>query len=164
MGNKKPTTVASRGFLLKSFQFRQAPTASLTTRTTSVTCRTFRLITGVIVAFWLLFGQALFPPRERMKRPHNLRACLKTSPVRAPGLQGNRLFPGICRPRALTRRRGGVFKQALSWSSSFSLSGGTWREEGEQAKAWTPTYRSDQRKTQPQSPSHFCWPLARPCL
>ncbi len=42
------------------------------------------------------------------------RACLKTRPVRAPGLQATVITTGICRPRALTRRFGRVSKQALS--------------------------------------------------
>ncbi len=43
-----------------------------------------------------------------------LRACLKTRPVRGPGLQGLEPVPVCCRPRALTRRFVCVFKQALS--------------------------------------------------
>jgi hypothetical protein len=44
--NKKPTTIIGRGFLLKFGYIQQAPTASLTTTTTSVTtCRTFFNIT-----------------------------------------------------------------------------------------------------------------------
>ena len=42
-----------------------------------------------------------------------LRACLKTRPVRAPGLQGVGFPAKPCRPRALTRRPAGVFKHAL---------------------------------------------------
>ena len=42
-----------------------------------------------------------------------LRACLRTSPVRGPGLQEAVIPVGSCRPRALTRRAWGVFKQAL---------------------------------------------------
>ena len=42
-----------------------------------------------------------------------LRACLKTRPVRAPGLQCVAISAVSCRPRALTRRGAGVFKQAL---------------------------------------------------
>jgi hypothetical protein len=43
-----------------------------------------------------------------------LRACLKTRPVRGPGLQELEILAVSCRPRALTRRFGGVFKQALT--------------------------------------------------
>ena len=43
-----------------------------------------------------------------------LRACLKTRPVRAPGLQRMAVSAVSCRPRALTRRSAGVFKQALT--------------------------------------------------
>jgi len=42
-----------------------------------------------------------------------LRACLRTCPVRGPGLQEVEILAVSCRPRALTRRFGGVFKQAL---------------------------------------------------
>ena len=42
-----------------------------------------------------------------------LRACLKTRPVRAPGLQPAGLPAQSCRPRALTRRSTRVFKHAL---------------------------------------------------
>src|SRR5450759_880322 len=42
-----------------------------------------------------------------------LRACLKTRPVRGPGLHRMAVWAVSCRPRALTRRLGGVFKQAL---------------------------------------------------
>ena len=44
-----------------------------------------------------------------------LRACFKTRPVRAPGLQKARIVTEFCRPRALTRRFAGVFKHALKW-------------------------------------------------
>ena len=44
----------------------------------------------------------------------NLRACLKTRPVRAPGLQATGFSAKYCRPRALTRRFPRVFKHALS--------------------------------------------------
>ena len=44
---------------------------------------------------------------------HSLRACLKTRPVRGPGLQDWLDLVVSCRPRALTRQGGGVFKQAL---------------------------------------------------
>ena len=40
------------------------------------------------------------------------RTCLKTRPVRAPGLQEWPNWAIFCRPRALTRRFCGVFKQA----------------------------------------------------
>ena len=43
-----------------------------------------------------------------------LRACLKTGPVRAPGLQKAGVSTEFCRPRAVTRRFTGVFKKALS--------------------------------------------------
>ncbi len=43
----------------------------------------------------------------------SLRACLKTCPVGAPGLQRSTTLTNSCRPRALTRRRVRVFKQAL---------------------------------------------------
>lgn len=42
------------------------------------------------------------------------RACLKTRPVRGPGLQLWLDLAIFCRPRALTRRFGEVFKQALT--------------------------------------------------
>ena len=42
-----------------------------------------------------------------------LKACLKTRPVRAPGLQMTGFSAQPCRPRALTRRFPGVFKHAL---------------------------------------------------
>ena len=42
-----------------------------------------------------------------------LRACLKTRPVRAPGLQATGFSAKSCRPRALTRRFPRVFKHAL---------------------------------------------------
>src|SRR6266498_3923432 len=42
-----------------------------------------------------------------------LGACLKTRPVRAPGLQRMAISAVSCRPRVLTRRGAGVFKQAL---------------------------------------------------
>ena len=42
-----------------------------------------------------------------------LRACLKTRPVGAPGLQARPNWAISCRPPALTRRSCGVFKQAL---------------------------------------------------
>ena len=44
----------------------------------------------------------------------NLRAGLKTRPVGAPGLPDKWIPLDLCRPRALTRRFGRVFKQALS--------------------------------------------------
>ena len=44
----------------------------------------------------------------------SLRACLKTRPVGAPGLPDKWIPLDLCRPRALTRRFGRVFKQALS--------------------------------------------------
>jgi hypothetical protein len=40
-------------------------------------------------------------------------ACLKNRPVRGPGLQGIEILAVSCRPRALTRRFGRFFKQAL---------------------------------------------------
>src|SRR6266581_3483198 len=43
----------------------------------------------------------------------SLRACLKTRPVGAPGLPDKWIPLDLCRPRALTRRFGRVFKQAL---------------------------------------------------
>ena len=43
-----------------------------------------------------------------------VRACLKTRPVRAPGLQATGFSAKACRPRALTRRFPRVFKPALS--------------------------------------------------
>jgi hypothetical protein len=71
MDNKKPTAVSSRGFLLKSSQSRQEPTASLTTRTTSVTCRRIPFITARTVAKSQPKGQALFrvfcPARNRSR-------------------------------------------------------------------------------------------------
>jgi hypothetical protein len=53
-----------------------------------------------------------------MKSPRDkplcaLRACLKTRPVRAPGLQEWPNWTIYCRPGALTRLFGRVFKQAL---------------------------------------------------
>jgi hypothetical protein len=42
-----------------------------------------------------------------------LLACLITRPVGRPGLQNSVVLAIICRPRALTRRRAGVAKQAL---------------------------------------------------
>jgi len=42
-----------------------------------------------------------------------LRACLKTRPVVGPGLQETEILAVFCRPRALTRRWVGVFKQPL---------------------------------------------------
>ncbi len=44
----------------------------------------------------------------------SVRACLKTRPVRAPGLQNERLSPKSCRPRAPTRRPRVFFKQGLN--------------------------------------------------
>src|SRR6266550_1544660 len=49
----------------------------------------------------------------RLRIPVSLRACLKTRPVGAPGLQDKWILVGLCRPRALTRRFRRVFKQAL---------------------------------------------------
>ena len=43
-------------------------------------------------------------------------ACLKTHPVGGPGLQNAVGMAISCRPRALTRRMAGVYKQALSWT------------------------------------------------
>ena len=42
-----------------------------------------------------------------------VRACLEIRPVRGPGLQPRAIWAVSCRPRALTRRFGGIFKQAL---------------------------------------------------
>src|SRR5258707_713211 len=42
-----------------------------------------------------------------------LRACLKALPVKAPGLHEAKFSLKSCRPRALTRRPGGMFKRAL---------------------------------------------------
>ena len=47
-------------------------------------------------------------------RGGELRACLKTRPVRVPGLQRTGCSANSCRPRALTRRSPRVFKHALS--------------------------------------------------
>ena len=43
----------------------------------------------------------------------SLRACLKTRPVRGPGVQDWLALVVSCRPRALTRQGGGILKQAL---------------------------------------------------
>ncbi len=43
-----------------------------------------------------------------------LGAYLKTRRVRGPGLQGMETPPVRCRPRALTRRSGCIFEQALT--------------------------------------------------
>jgi hypothetical protein len=43
-----------------------------------------------------------------------MRACLEIRPVRGPGLQEFEIGGVSCRPRALTRRFGGIFKHALS--------------------------------------------------
>ena len=52
---------------------------------------------------------------KRRLRPvgKTLGACLKTRPVRPPGLPAAVFFASTGRPRALTRRFGGVLKQAL---------------------------------------------------
>ena len=42
-----------------------------------------------------------------------LSGCLKTRPVRVPGLQATGFSPKSCRPRALTRRGSGVLRHAL---------------------------------------------------
>ncbi len=46
------------------------------------------------------------------------RSLFENRPVRAPGLQNERFCLKSCRPRALTRRPGGVFKQA-PWKHDF---------------------------------------------
>ena len=62
------------------------------------------------------------PPRawkghdwDALARLHaqGLRACLKTRPVRAPGLPAAGFAAQSCRPRALTRRGAGVLSHAL---------------------------------------------------
>ena len=55
---------------------------------------------------------------EKSPFEFRLRACLKTRPVRAPGLQQVDMAANFCRPRALTRRADRVFKHALSRDSS----------------------------------------------
>ena len=52
--------------------------------------------------------------RLLVKRLHDLRACLKTRPVRAPGLQATGFSAQSCRPCALTRRFSRAFKHALN--------------------------------------------------
>ena len=89
------------------------------------------------------------------------RASLKTRPVGGPGLQNAVALAVSCRPRALTRRLTGVFKQALSnfpiplpniplpfdspfrWSSSFSLSGRTLKRELQRVTSLTYCRRSN---------------------
>ena len=48
------------------------------------------------------------------------RACLKTRPVRAPGLQATGFSAKSCRPRALTRRSPRDFKHALNHLSTIT--------------------------------------------
>ena len=50
----------------------------------------------------------------RLRIRVSLRACLKTRPAGAPGLQDKWVPVYLCRPCALTRRFRGVFKQVLS--------------------------------------------------
>ena len=54
-----------------------------------------------------------FPVAADVSPLHSPEGCLKTRPVRAPGLQERPNWAISCRPRALTRRFCGVFKQAL---------------------------------------------------
>ncbi len=60
--------------------------------------------------------------KNEMKQAEAARAGLsagwKTRPVRAPGLQAAGFSARMCRPRALTRRFGTVFKKALSRSDA----------------------------------------------
>ena len=53
------------------------------------------------------------------------RACLKTSPVRAPDLQRLSISAGACRPRALTRRVVEISQQARSRNQVVASLGGT---------------------------------------
>src|ERR1035438_10178046 len=50
-----------------------------------------------------------------------LGACLKPRSVRGPGLQACELAADSCRPRALTRRLGGIFKHASKFAVPFAL-------------------------------------------
>ncbi len=58
-------------------------------------------------------GGRLKSDPAKFAKAARLRACLKTCPVRGLGLQQRAVSVVSCRPRALTRRFGGVFKQPL---------------------------------------------------
>ena len=76
-----------------------------------------QVVGGVRVVWDGRCGRAFLRPEGRapvgLPAQLRLRACLKTRPVRAPGLQATGLAAKTCWPRALTRRGSGVLKHAL---------------------------------------------------
>jgi len=61
-----------------------------------------------------VFKTRILPFNAAPQSARILGACLKTRPVRAPGLQSALITPKLCGPCVPTRRVAGVFKQAFS--------------------------------------------------